>query len=109
MPIKPPPTSPLKVAVIVPAKRLRCLGSFLWVQRYGPLQVVQVAKEAGYDVKLFNEEIGCTLSPQTIAAHFDVVGVSAKTCAISRAETLARQIKAAAKQASRRIVFVLGG
>lgn len=105
----PTPPSPLKVAVIVPAKKINCLGSFLWVQRYGPLQVAGLAREAGYDVKLFNEEIGCAICPQTIASTYDVVGLSAKTCAISRAEEIVRSIELAATRINRKITFVLGG
>ena len=95
--------------MIVPAKKNNCLGSFLWVQRYGPLQVAGMVREAGHDVKLFNEEIGCAICPQTIASTYDIVGLSAKTCAISRAEEIVHSIEMAATRLNRKITFVLGG
>ena len=109
MPVPNPTPQPLKVALIVPAKKFRCLGSMMWVQRYGPLQVASVAHEAGYFVRLFNEEIGNHLYPEKIASDFDVVGFSAKTSAITRAEALAEKIKAEARRLNRPIVTILGG
>lgn len=104
-----PPTQPLKVALIVPAKKLFCLGSFLWMQRYGPLQVASIVQEAGYSVKLFNEEFGNHVSPLAIALNYDVAGISSKTSAITRAEEIAQQIKLEAKKIGRNVVTVLGG
>ncbi|MDJ0722774.1 MAG: radical SAM protein [Desulfobacterales bacterium] len=98
-----------RVAIIVPSKRLPYLGAALWIQRYGPMQVAQVVREAGYFVRVYNEEIGPRIDPREIALDFDVVGVSAKTCAITRAEAIVRAIKAEARQANRRILAVLGG
>lgn len=103
------PTQPLKVALIVPAKKIFCLGSFLWMQRYGPLQVASVVQETGYSVKLFNEELGNHVSPLEIALNYDVVGISSKTCAITRAEEIVQQIKLEAKRFGRNVVTVLGG
>jgi radical SAM superfamily enzyme YgiQ (UPF0313 family) len=98
-----------RVAIIVPSKKLLHLGAALWIQRYGPMQVAQVVREAGFFVRLYNEEIGRRIDPREIALNYDVVGVSAKTCAITRAETLVRAIKAEARQANRRVLAVLGG
>ena len=99
----------LKVALIVPAKKFRCLGGMLWTQRYGPLQVATVVHEAGHFVQVYNEEIGNKVYPQEIALNYDVVGISSKTSAITRAEEIAQQIKIAAKQFNRNIIMVLGG
>jgi radical SAM superfamily enzyme YgiQ (UPF0313 family) len=99
----------LKVALIVPSKRLRCLGTTLWVQRYGPLQVAQVAHEAGYFVRVYNEEITNNICPKEIAINYDVVAISSKSCAITRAEEIVKQIKTEANQLNRRIYAVLGG
>ncbi len=98
-----------RVAIIVPSKRLKCLGAALWIQRYGPMQVAQVIRDAGYFVRVYNEEIGRPVDPRQIALNFDVVGVSAKTCAITRAEAIVRAVKTEARQANRRILAVLGG
>ena len=109
MPVTQSSHQPLKVALIVPAKKFRCLGSMLWIQRYGPLQVASVTHEAGHFVRLFNEEIGNHLYPEKIASNFDVVGFSAKTSAITRAEELAEKIKTEARRLNRQIVTILGG
>ena len=109
MPVAPSAHQPLKVALIVPAKKFRCLGSMLWIQRYGPLQVASVTHEAGHFVRLFNEEIGNHLYPEKIARSFDVVGFSAKTSAVTRAEKLAEKIKSEARRLNRQIVTILGG
>ena len=98
-----------RVAIIVPSKRLKSLGEVLWIQRYGPMQVAQVIKDAGYFVRVFNEEIGRRVDPSEIALNFDVVGISAKTCAMTRAETIVRAIKAEAGKLRRRVLAVLGG
>ena len=97
------------MAIIVPSKRLSCLGAALWIQRYGPMQVAQVVKDAGYFVRVFNEEIGRPVDPRQIALDFDVVGVSAKTCAITQAEAIVRAVKAEARKSNRRVLAVLGG
>jgi len=102
-------SKPLKVALIIPAKKFHCLGSMLWVQRYGPLQVASVAQEAGHFVRVYNEEICNNLYPEKIAIDYDVVGISAKTCAITRAEQIVRKIKLEAHRLNRDIVMVLGG
>jgi radical SAM superfamily enzyme YgiQ (UPF0313 family) len=99
----------LCVAIVVPAKRLVCLGGLLWTQRYGPLQVASVVRDAGYFVQLFNEELGLRVSAQELAQKFDVVGFSCKTSAISRAEKLAEAIKGEAGKLGRHVVTVLGG
>jgi hypothetical protein len=83
----------LRVAIVVPAKKFLCLGGLLWSQRYGPLQVASVARDAGHFVRVFNEELGVRISAEDLARHFDVVGFSAKTSALTRAEELARDIK----------------
>ncbi len=98
-----------RVAIIVPAKRLKSLGAALWIQRYGPMQVAQVIRDAGYFVRVYNEELGYRVVPREIAHNFDVVGVSAKTCAITRAEAIVRAIKAEARKSNRRVLAVLGG
>ena len=99
----------LKVALIVPSKRFRCLGTTLWVQRYGPLQVAQVAHEAGYFVRVYNEEITDNICLKEIAINYDVMGISSKSCAITRAEEIVKQIKTEANRLNRRIYAVLGG
>ena len=99
----------LRVAIVVPAKRFFCLGGALWTQRYGPLQVASTTWQAGYFVRLFNEELGLRVSPQELAREFDVVGFSCKTSAITRAEELAEAIKIEAETVGRRVVTVLGG
>jgi radical SAM superfamily enzyme YgiQ (UPF0313 family) len=98
-----------RIAIIVPRKKMRCLGSLLWMQRYGPLQVAGAAQQAGYSVRLFNEEIGPAVSPREIASNFDVVGFSSKTSALSRAEQLARLIRTEADRLGRRVILILGG
>jgi len=81
----------------------------LWVQRDGPLQVATVVHEAGYFVRVYNEEIGTNVYPREIALNYDVVGISSKTSSITRAEEIVRQIKLEARQFNRNIVMVLGG
>jgi radical SAM superfamily enzyme YgiQ (UPF0313 family) len=98
-----------RIAIIVPRKKMRCLGSLLWMQRYGPLQVAGTAQQAGYAVRLFNEEIGPDVSAREIASNFDVVGFSSKSSALSRAEHLARQIRTEAGLLGRQVILVLGG
>lgn len=99
----------LRVAVVVPAKRFLCLGSFLWSQRYGPLQVASVLRDAGYQAHVFNEELGFRVNPKRLADQYDVIAFSCKSSAITRAETLARSIKDSARELGRRVVTVLGG
>ncbi len=99
----------LRVAVVVPAKKLSCLASPVWVQRYGPLQVASVAAAAGYFVRLFNEELGTMVSAEGLARDFDVVGFSCKSSAVTRAEDIVATVKAEAARAGRDIVTVLGG
>jgi len=99
----------LRVAVVVPAKKLHCLASPVWVQRYGPLQVASVAASAGYSVRLFNEELGGMVSAEELVREFDVVGFSCKSSAITRAEDIAEIIKSEAARTGRNVVTVLGG
>jgi radical SAM superfamily enzyme YgiQ (UPF0313 family) len=99
----------LRVAIVVPAKTFVCLAGSLWAQRYGPLQVATIAQQAGYFVRLFNEELGLTVSAGELARHFDVVGFSCKSASITRAEALARAIKSEAEKRGRHVVTVLGG
>ena len=99
----------LRVAIVVPAKNFFCLAGVLWTQRYGPLQVASITRQAGYFVRLFNEELGLRVSPQELAQEFDVVGFSCKTSAITRAEELAQAIKREAEKLGRHVVTVLGG
>lgn len=100
---------PLRVAVIVPAKKFLCLGSLLWTQRYGALQVASVVREAGYPVRLFNEELGIRVSPGELALCYDVLAFSCKSSAMTRAEELAQAAKEEAGKIGRRLVTVLGG
>ncbi len=99
----------LRVAVVVPAKKLPCLASPVWVQRYGPLQVASASSAAGYFVRLFNEELGTMVDSVKLARDFDVVGFSCKTSAVTRAEDIAAVIKAEARRMGRSVVTVLGG
>ena len=99
----------LRVAIVVPAKHFFCLGGVIWTQRYGPLQVASITRQAGYFVRLFNEELGLRVSPQELAREFEVVGFSCKTSAITRAEELAQAIKREAEKLGRQVVTVLGG
>lgn len=99
----------LRVAIVVPAKTFVCLAGSLWAQRYGPLQVATIAQQAGYFVRLFNEELGLTVSAEELARHFDVVGFSCKSASITRAEALARAIKSESEKLGRHVVTVLGG
>jgi radical SAM superfamily enzyme YgiQ (UPF0313 family) len=102
-------TPQLRVAIVVPAKRFVCLAGALWTQRYGPLQVASVARQAGYFVRLFNEELGLRVSPEELAREFDVVGFSCKSAAITRAEEIAGAVRREAEKLGRRVVTVLGG
>jgi hypothetical protein len=102
-------SSTLRVAIVVPAKKLLCLGGLLWMQRYGALQVASLVREAGYPVQLFNEELGTRVSVEQLAQSFDVIGFSCKTSALSRAEELAEAIKNDAARRGREVVTVLGG
>ncbi len=99
----------LRVAIVVPAKKFFCLAGALWTQRYGPLQVASVTSQAGYSVRLFNEELGLRVSPEELAADFDVVGFSCKSAAITRAEEIAEAVKREAAKLRRQVVTVLGG
>jgi radical SAM superfamily enzyme YgiQ (UPF0313 family) len=99
----------LRVAIVVPAKKFLSLGGLLWTQRYGPLQVASVVRDAGYVVRLFNEELGLRVSAEQLAQEFDVVGFSCKSSALTRAEELAEAVKSVAKEQGRRVVTVLGG
>jgi radical SAM superfamily enzyme YgiQ (UPF0313 family) len=99
----------LRVAVVVPAKKLHCLASPVWVQRYGPLQVASAAAGAGYPVRLFNEELGPMVAAASLAREFDVVGFSCKSSALTRAEDIAGEVKAEASRTGRNVVTVLGG
>lgn len=99
----------LRVAIVVPAKKFLCLGGLLWSQRYGPLQVASVARDAGHFVRVFNEELGVRISAEDLGRHFDVVGFSAKTSALTRAEELARDIKNESRRLGRDVITVLGG
>jgi radical SAM superfamily enzyme YgiQ (UPF0313 family) len=81
----------------------------LWTQRYGPLQVASVTRQAGYFVRLFNEELGLRVSPPELAQEFDVVGFSSKSAAITRAEEIAGAVKKEAEKLGRQVVTVLGG
>ena len=99
----------IRVAIVVPAKRFFCLGGALWTQRYGPLQVASVTRQAGYFVRLFNEELGLRVSPQELARTFDVVGFSCKSAAITRAEEIAGAVRREAETLGRQVITVLGG
>ncbi|MGZ3580282.1 MAG: hypothetical protein ACXWMH_04615, partial [Syntrophales bacterium] len=99
----------LRVAIVVPAKKLFFVADLGWIQRYGPLQVASVTRQAGYFVRLFNEELGLRVDPGELAREFDVVGFSSKTAAITRAEKLAGDIKREAEKIGRSVVTVLGG
>ena len=99
----------LRVAIVVPAKTFYCLAGSLWAQRYGPLQVASIVRQAGYFVRLFNEELGLQVSVEELAQHFDVVGFSCKSASITRAEGLASAIKSEAEKLGRHVVTVLGG
>lgn len=101
--------SKLRVAIVVPAKKFQSLGGLLWTQRYGPLQVASVVRDAGYMVRLFNEELGLRVSAEQLAQEFDVVGFSCKSSALTRAEELAEVVKSVALEQGRRVVTVLGG
>ena len=99
----------LRIALVIPKKRFLCLGGILWIQRYGPLQVASVIKDSGYDICVINEELGFVAHPSELAAEFDVIGFSAKTSAITRAEELATQTKFEAAKIGRTVLTVLGG
>lgn len=103
------PCSSRRIAIVVPAKRLQFLAGLLWIQRYGPLQVASCLKDAGYRVQLFNEELGARVTARELAAEYDIVGFSSKTCAMSRATQLARQVKAEAAALGRTVTTILGG
>jgi radical SAM superfamily enzyme YgiQ (UPF0313 family) len=98
----------LRVAIVVPAKKFFCLAGALWTQRYGPLQVASVTRQAGYFVRLFNEELGHRVSSRELAQEFDVVGFSCKSAAITRAEEIAGAVKMEASKLGRQVVTVLG-
>jgi sulfatase maturation enzyme AslB (radical SAM superfamily) len=99
----------LRVAIVVPAKTFYCLAGSLWAQRYGPLQVASITQQAGYFVRLFNEESGLKVCAEELARHYDVVGFSCKSASVTRAEALARAIKSEAEKLDRHVVTVLGG
>jgi radical SAM superfamily enzyme YgiQ (UPF0313 family) len=99
----------LRIALVIPKKRFLCLGGILWIQRYGPLQVASVIKDSGYEISVINEELGLVAHPSELAAKFDVIGFSAKTSAMTRAEELATQTKFEAEKIGRRVFTVLGG
>jgi anaerobic magnesium-protoporphyrin IX monomethyl ester cyclase len=99
----------LRVAIVIPAKKLLCLGGLLWMQRYGALQVASVVRNAGYAVRLFNEELGMRVSAERLAQEFDVVGFSCKSSALTRAEELAEVIKEEALELGREVITILGG
>jgi radical SAM superfamily enzyme YgiQ (UPF0313 family) len=99
----------LRVAIVVPSKNLFFLTGALWTQRYGPLQVASVTRDAGYFVRLFNEELRLRVSPQELARDFDVIGFSCKSVAMPRAEEIAAAVKREAEKLGRRVVTVLGG
>lgn len=99
----------LRIAIVVPAKKFFCLAGALWTQRYGPLQVASATRQAGYFVRLFNEELGLRVSPQELAREFDVVGFSCKSAAITRAEEISETVKMEAEKLGRRVLTVLGG
>jgi radical SAM superfamily enzyme YgiQ (UPF0313 family) len=79
------------------------------MQRYGALQVATVVRDAGYPVRLFNEELGMRVPVEQLAREFDVVGFSCKSSALTRAEELAEAIKREALEGGRRVITVLGG
>lgn len=99
----------LRVAIVVPAKKFLCLGELLWIQRYGPLQVASVVQEAGFFVRLFNEELGTPVPEAELASDYDVIGFSCKSSAITRAEEIAERIKKEAQRRNRCVTTVLGG
>jgi radical SAM superfamily enzyme YgiQ (UPF0313 family) len=99
----------LRVAIVVPAKKLICLGGLLWMQRYGALQVASVVRDAGYPVRLLNEELGTRIDAADLARSFDVVGFSCKSSALTRAEELAEALKTEATKRGRNVITVLGG
>jgi len=66
-------------------------------------------QQAGYFVRLFNEELGFKVSAEELARHFDVVGFSCKSASVTRAEALARAIKSEAEKLGRHVVTVLEG
>ena len=101
--------SKLRVAIVIPAKRFLCLGGLLWTQRYGALQVASVVRDAGYEARLFNEELGFRVTGEQLAQDFDVVGFSCKSSALTRAEELAEAVKKEAGKRGRSVVTVLGG
>jgi hypothetical protein len=99
----------LRVAIIMPDNKFFYFAGSIWMQRYGPLQVASVASRAGYDVSLFNEELGVRSSPERLARDFDVIGFSCKSSAVTRAEELAGAVRNEAKRLGRTVVTVLGG
>lgn len=103
------PSSSQRIAIVVPAKRLQFLAGLLWIQRYGPLQVASCLKDAGYRVQLFNEELGARVTAGELAAEYDIVGFSSKTCAMSRATQLACGVKSEAVRLGRSVTTILGG
>ena len=101
--------SKLKVAVIVPQKRHFALGSLLWHQRFGPLQIATSSSACGYETALFNEEISSSVDLEAIVDEFDVLAFSSKCSAISRTEKLAKDAKSIAKDKKKNIYTMLGG
>lgn len=98
-----------KIAIIVPQKSIKCLADALWMQRYGPLQVANVLEQTGHKVMLFNEELYSKVNTYKLAKNFEVVGISAKTSAIKRAEQIAYEVKHYAANLGKKLLVVLGG
>ncbi len=82
---------------------------YMTIPMLGPVYLGTIAKRAGYDVTLLNENIlGRKVRPEELAGA-DVLGLSCLTATVDRGREIARQYKALRAEAGKPSRSIIGG
>lgn len=97
-----------KLVLVEPTgSQANVFARYMTIPMLGPVYLGTIAKQAGYDVTVLNENIlGRQVKPEEIA-EADILGLSCLTATVDRGREIARQYKAlraAAGKASRTII-----
>lgn len=87
-------TSPIKLVLVEPTgSHSNVFAQYMSIPMLGPIYLGTIAKRAGYDVTVLNENIlGRPVRPEEIA-DADVLGLSCLTATVDRGREIARQYK----------------
>lgn len=97
------------ISIIVSTPVIPGPGNLLKFPRYGPTVIATILRNAGYQVKLYDESIQSLPDIRLIVKESDLILFSAKTGAISKVQKIIGQIKRYQGLYNKTIMIILGG